>query len=154
MQNGFAPSSWLRSGEALIGHRDGDLWIYKPSDGSNKWERLTDNPAQERYPAWSPDGTWLAYVSDVSGRDEVYVQRYPKSDSPILVSTAGGHAPVWNAHGRELIYVETIAFDQAKDPGRQQGRRFDPSGLSLRSGRQIERHRSGALPASTRAFPL
>ena len=119
MQNGFAPSSWLRSGEALIGHRDGDLWIYKPSDGSNKWERLTDNPAQERYPAWSPDGTWLAYVSDVSGSDEVYVQRYPKSDSPILVSTAGGRAPVWNAHGRELIYVETIAFDQTKNPGRQ-----------------------------------
>jgi Tol biopolymer transport system component len=107
-QSGFAPSSWLRAGEALIGHRDGDLWVYKPAASGDKWERLTNTPAQERYPAWSPDGTWLAYASNVSGRDEVYVQRYPKPDSPVLVSTASGLAPVWNPNGRELFYVVTI----------------------------------------------
>jgi len=105
-QNGFAPSSWLRGGEALIGHRDGDLWVYRPSATGDKWRRLTNSPALERYPTWSPDGTWLAHTSNVTGRDEIYVQRYPGLDSPILVSTAGGQAPVWNPNGRELIYTQ------------------------------------------------
>jgi eukaryotic-like serine/threonine-protein kinase len=115
-QNGFAPSAWLRKGEALIGHRDGDLWTYRPAATGDKWERLTNSAAQERYPAWSPDGTWLAYASNVSGRDEVYVQRYPTPDSPILVSTAGGRAPVWNPNGRELIYTEPVTGAQVNDP--------------------------------------
>ncbi len=70
-QNGFAPSSWLRKGEALIGHREGDLWVYTPSASGEKFERLTNSVALERYPVWSPDGTWLAYASNASGRDEV-----------------------------------------------------------------------------------
>jgi Tol biopolymer transport system component len=115
-QSGFAPSSWRRSGDALIGQRDGDLWVYRPSASGEKFERLTNSAAQERYPVWSPDGTWLAYASDVSGRDEVYVQRYPEAGSPILVSTAGGAAPVWNPNGRELIYTEPMA--STNDPSR------------------------------------
>ena len=115
-QSGFAPSSWLRSGDALIGQRDGDLWVYRPSASGEKFERLTNSAAQERYPVWSPDGTWLAYASDVSGRDEVYVQRYPEVGSPILVSTAGGAAPVWNPNGRELVYTEPMA--STNDPSR------------------------------------
>ena len=122
-QNGFAPSSWLRKGEALIGHRDGDLWVYRPSASGDKWERLTNSVAQERYPVWSPDGTWLAYASDVSGRDEVYVQRYPGPGSPILVSTAGGLAPVWNPNGRELIYTEPmVAVRRRTTPSRKRYR--------------------------------
>jgi serine/threonine protein kinase/Tol biopolymer transport system component len=108
LQSGFAPSSWLRKGEALIGHRDGDLFLYKPAVEGEKWERLTNSAAQERYPVWSPDGMWLAYASNVSGRDEIYVQRYPGSHPPILVSTAGGRAPVWNPNGRELFYPEPV----------------------------------------------
>jgi hypothetical protein len=118
-QNGFAPSSWLRKGEALIGHRNGDLWVYKPSASGEKWEQLTNSTALERYPVWSPDGTWLAYASDLSGRDEVYVQRYPGSGSPILVSTAGGRAPVWNPNGRELIYTEPMAIGETNDPSQR-----------------------------------
>jgi len=115
---GLAPSSWLRTGEALIGQRDGDLWLYKPSASGDKLERLTNSAAQERYPVWSPNGTWLAYVSDVSGRDEVYVQRYPEPGSPILVSTAGGRAPMWNPKGGELFYTEPGGGAQTSDPSR------------------------------------
>ena len=82
-QNGFAPSSRLPKGEALIGHRGGNLWVYKPSASGEKWTRLTNSAAQERYPAWSPAGTWLAFVSDFSGRDQIYVQPYPGPGSPI-----------------------------------------------------------------------
>ena len=115
-QSGFAPSSWRRSGDALIGQRDGDLWVYRPSASGEKFERLTNSAAQERYPVWSPDGTWLAYASDVSGRDEVYVQPYPGPGSAILVSTTGGRAPVWNPRGRELFYTEPVGGSQVTDP--------------------------------------
>ena len=113
--NGFAPSSWLRKGEALIGHRNGDLWVYTPLARGDKWARLTDTPAAERYPVWSPDGKWLAYVSDVGDHDEIYVQPYPVRGSPIPVSTAGGAGPAWNPNGRELIYTEPIAGAQQGD---------------------------------------
>jgi Tol biopolymer transport system component len=109
VQNGFAPSSWRRNGEALVGSRDGDLFLYKPIAAGEKWDRLTNSAAQERYAVWSPDGTWLAYTSNVSGRDEVYVQRYPGSHSPVLVSTAGGRAATWNPNGRELFYPEPVS---------------------------------------------
>jgi serine/threonine protein kinase len=122
-QNGFAPSSWLPKGEALIGHRGGDLWVYKPSASGEKWTQLTNSVAQERYPVWSPAGSWLAFVSDVSGRgDEVYVQPYPGPGSAIQISTAGGLAPVWNPNGRELIYTEMVAGPQAAAPSQQRYR--------------------------------
>jgi Tol biopolymer transport system component len=108
----------MRRGEALTGHRDGDLWVYRPSAQGDKWERLTNSAAQERYPVWSPDGTWLAYASNVSGRDEIYVQRYPTAGSPILVSTSGGRAPVWNPNGRELIYTESTSTPQNDPSGK------------------------------------
>ena len=118
-QNGLAPSSWLRSGDALIGHRDGDLWVYRPSASGDKLERLTNTAAQERYAVWSPDGTWLAYASDVSGRDEVYVQRYPGPGSPILVSTTGGVLPCGIPRGGELFYTEPVGgVPPASDPSR------------------------------------
>jgi Tol biopolymer transport system component len=53
---------------------------------------------------FSPDGHWLAYESDESGRPEVYVQPYPGLGGKWQVSTDGGLEPVWNRDGRELFY--------------------------------------------------
>ena len=59
----------------------------------------------ERSPALSPDGRWVAYVSDESGQNEIYVRPFPDADSGLrLVSTAGGAEPVWAYDGRELFY--------------------------------------------------
>ena len=59
-QSGFAPSSWFRKGEALIGHTAGDLWTFTPSAAGDKWVRLSDNSAIERCPVlvagWHVDG--------------------------------------------------------------------------------------------------
>ncbi len=52
----------------------------------------------------SPDGRWLAYVSDESGQAEVYVQPYPSLDARVAVSTAGGREPVWARNGRALFF--------------------------------------------------
>ena len=60
-------------------------------------------PASEHSPKFSPDGRWLAYVSDESGRAEVYVRRYPRGDS-LPVSTGGGNGPVWSPNGKEIFF--------------------------------------------------
>ena len=53
---------------------------------------------------FSPDGRFLAYVSDESGRSEVYVRSYPEGDQKWSVSADGGQEPVWSRDGHELFY--------------------------------------------------
>jgi hypothetical protein len=54
----------------------------------------------------SPDGRWLAYVSNESGHDEVYVRSFPEPSRKLQISTDGGTAPVWSRNGREIFYIE------------------------------------------------
>ena len=56
------------------------------------------------YPAVSPDGKWMAYESDLSGRPEIYVERYPELGNRQQISTGGGHVPLWSRDGRELFF--------------------------------------------------
>jgi Tol biopolymer transport system component len=58
----------------------------------------------EGAPQFSPDGRWLAYVSDESGTREIYVQAYPGPGGKWQISTNGGNEPVWNRNGRELFF--------------------------------------------------
>jgi len=58
----------------------------------------------EADPRFSPDGRWIAYMSDESGRSEIYVQPYPGPGGKLQVSRDGGVEPVWNPSGRELFY--------------------------------------------------
>ena len=53
---------------------------------------------------FSPDGHWLAYISDESGRPEIYVQPYPGPGGKWQISTEGGIEPAWNRNGRELFF--------------------------------------------------
>ena len=79
--------------------------IYVASTGSpNKVRPLLDSPAAETYPEFSPDGRWLAYSTDESGRSEVYVQPYPGPGKRVLVSIDGGAEPAWSRDGKELFY--------------------------------------------------
>jgi hypothetical protein len=59
---------------------------------------------ETRFPAVSHDGQWLAYVSNVSGRDEVYVRPFNREGTPWRISAAGGTEPVWSADGSMLFY--------------------------------------------------
>jgi len=54
--------------------------------------------------SFSPDGRWLAYLSNESGRAEIYVQPYPGPGGKWQISTDGGTEPLWNRNGRELFY--------------------------------------------------
>jgi len=66
---------------------------------------VNDPNATEREPSLSPDGRWLAFTSDASGRDEVYVTSFPDAQRRRQVSTAGGGTPRWRGDGRELFYL-------------------------------------------------
>jgi hypothetical protein len=72
-------------------------------------------PAAELRPALSPDGRWLAYQSDESGRFEIYVRPFPDVQrAKVQVSADGGTSPVWRADGRELFFASSgmlIAVD-------------------------------------------
>ena len=53
---------------------------------------------------FSPDGHWLAYISDESGRQEIFVQPYPGPGGKWQISTEGGNEPAWSRNGRELFF--------------------------------------------------
>ena len=63
-------------------------------------------PFSERAAKFSPDGRFVAYVSDESGRNEVYVRPFPGGDGKWQVSGNGGTQPRWSKDGKELFYVE------------------------------------------------
>jgi Tol biopolymer transport system component len=66
---------------------------------------LVVTSSRERNAVFSPDGHFVAYESDESGSDEVYVVPYPGPGRPLQVSRQGGALPRWSSHGRELLYV-------------------------------------------------
>ena len=69
------------------------------------WEPLLQTEAAEGRPAISPDGDWIAYGSNETGRNEVYVQRFPGLGTRRPVSVGGGNEPLWSADGSELFYT-------------------------------------------------
>ncbi len=81
---------------------------------------LLATPHDEFSIALSPDGRWLAYVSDISGRDEVYVRPFPNvHDARSQVSTNGGAEPRW-AHGGDEIFYRELPPDFVATPDRSE----------------------------------
>jgi len=76
-----------------------------PMDGSGVVTPLVQTKAREGQPQLSADGSWLAYVSDESGRSEVYVQRLRDASTRRQVSQDGGSAPLWRGDGREIFFL-------------------------------------------------
>jgi eukaryotic-like serine/threonine-protein kinase len=60
----------------------------------------------EEHPQFSPDGRWLTYTSNESGRPEIYIQSFPPSGGKWRVSTHGGAHPRWRGDGKELFYLD------------------------------------------------
>jgi serine/threonine protein kinase len=81
-----------------------DIWAV-PLFGDGKPYVLVHGEFNERGPKLSPNGRWLAYTSDESKRDEVYVVSFPNPGRPWHISTSGGSRPVWSRDGKELYFI-------------------------------------------------
>jgi serine/threonine-protein kinase len=82
--------------------------IFLSSVDGSQVEPLMATSFSEFNPSVSPDGRWLAFESDESGRFEVYVRPFPEVQTGRWqISTAGGTRPLWSRDGRELFYLET-----------------------------------------------
>lgn len=100
------PISWSPDGLLAFEERTPsgiDAWVLT-LDGEKTATTFLAAPFNETSPMFSPDGRWMAYVSDESGRQEIYVQPYPGPGQKWTISTDGGREPVWSADGRELFY--------------------------------------------------
>ena len=76
--------------------------------GEGKPQPFLHSAANETFPAFSPDGRWLAYESDASGRKEVYITPFPTGGAQYQVSTVGGERAVWRHDGKEIYYREGL----------------------------------------------
>jgi len=104
------PLDWSHDGRFVLfmtygATGDWDLGAMPMNGGSNTAIGVAHTAFTERTGQFSPDGRWIAFESDESGRDEIYVQAFPASASKTIVSTGGGIEPRWSPTGRELFYV-------------------------------------------------
>jgi len=107
-------SDWVRDGNVLLftdvpatGERAGDedIWV-QPLDGTPPRPYLTE-PGHQVGARASPNGHWVAYMSDETGHFEVYVQSYPTPGSKTVISAGGGVHPIWSPDGRTLYYWQS-----------------------------------------------
>ena len=105
------PTGWSPNGRDLLFYADKaqglDLWTLTRGGEARP---LLARPAMDSQGEFSPDGRFVAYVSDESGRDEVYVARFPDMTDRLAISADGGTDPRWSREGRELLYRQGDAL--------------------------------------------
>jgi eukaryotic-like serine/threonine-protein kinase len=102
---GKFPSDWSKDGKYILYNRGADLWLVTiPELKSTMFMRA---PSVLRNGRFSPDGKWLAYASNETGKWEIYVTSFPEARGKWQVSTGGGEQPRWRADGKELFYFSS-----------------------------------------------
>jgi Tol biopolymer transport system component len=141
---------WSRDGRFLLIETSAvatqfDLWVLRPDEAGTQPAPYLQTPFNEAQGRFSPDGRWVAYQSNESGRPEVYVRPFPSADRKWVVSAEGGVLPVWSRDGRELYYVvpgELTLMAAAIAPG-DEFRASAPRALFKNSGTVFDVARDG-----------
>jgi eukaryotic-like serine/threonine-protein kinase len=114
-RNTQAASDWSRDGRFLLYSEiaqgtNFDLWVQPVTPEGKRagdaWPWLR-TPFNEYLGHFSPDGRWVAYASNESGRYEVYIDSFPNPRNKTRISTGGGDRPKWDPDGRHLFYVSS-----------------------------------------------
>jgi Tol biopolymer transport system component len=121
---------WSRDGRYLIEvvvtpKTQSDIWVL-PLFGDRKAFPYLQSEFSEFDARLSPDGRWLAYVSDETGRLEVYIQTFPAPGGKWQVSTSGGSHPVWSRNGKEIFFISEDRRITAVEVGAE-GAKFEAS---------------------------
>jgi eukaryotic-like serine/threonine-protein kinase len=143
------PLDWSPDGRVLLFQENDprtrnvwDLGTY--STAERRATPFLRTPFNEVLGRFSPDGRWIAYTSNESGREEVYVVPFPGPGGKWQVSTSGGRAPAWTRGGRELVYEapgsEIMAVDVSTAPTFRAGipRALFKTRLKSPPGRQFD----------------
>jgi Tol biopolymer transport system component len=103
-------TDWSRDGRFILyearapeSSTRADLWVLG-LQGERSPRPFLRTAFNESHGRFSPDGKWIAYVSDETGRPEVYVQSFPVSSGKWKISNEGGHQPIWRRDGKELFF--------------------------------------------------
>ncbi len=101
------PLGWAPNGRFILLASDegGGRLRVLPLAGARKPTLVHETSFREAEGQFSPDGDWIAYVSNESGRDEVYVAPFPGPGAKVQISMAGGGQPLWRRDGKEIFYV-------------------------------------------------
>ncbi len=117
----LAPN-WSRNGKSIIFNYRQDIWI-QSLEGGQKPSVFVQSPFDETSPAFSPDGGWIVYSSNRTGRQEIYVRPFPSKEPEHKISRDGGRFPRWRSD-RELFFLSldgtlmSVRFDAAQSsPG-------------------------------------
>jgi Tol biopolymer transport system component len=109
-ENRQFPSSWSPDGRFLLYYESNpesswDIWVL-PLDGEDREPKpFLNTPFLEVRARFSPDGRWVAYESEESGRGEIYVRSFAGTGGKWQISTSGGTEPQWSRDGRALYYI-------------------------------------------------
>jgi Tol biopolymer transport system component len=123
-------TSWSRDGRFLLYEvmdqaTRNDLWVL-PMQGERKPAKFLSTPFNETQGQFSPDGGRVAYTSDESGRNEVYVRTFPGAEGKQIISQGGGHSPHWRGDGKELFYLSADGKLMAAEVGGSPKALFEP----------------------------
>jgi serine/threonine protein kinase/Tol biopolymer transport system component len=129
--NPIWPVDWSRDGRTLLYSNqdpktDGDLWAL-PLTGDGRPFPVAQTSFLEDEGQFSPDGRWVAFRSNRSGREEIYVQAFPDPAGSQLVSAHGGSQPRWRPDGTELFYVAPDNMLMVAAIGQATGQRLETS---------------------------
>jgi serine/threonine-protein kinase len=114
------PRDWTADGRTMIVQftNEKSINLATFSEETDEFQVLLETPATEAAPALSPNGRWLAYISDDSGEFQIFVRAFPGPGGKWQVSTDGGAAPRWSPDGTELYYrwqseLHAVAVDDS-----------------------------------------
>ncbi len=120
------PGAWSPDGAVLayVEHHPQtgrDIWLLPYEHRNREGEPFVDSPFDETAPAFSPDGRWIAYVSNQSGRNEIWVRGVEARSQVTMISQQGGSEPMWSRDGRELFYrsaeqLRSVGFTPGSPP--------------------------------------
>jgi serine/threonine protein kinase/Tol biopolymer transport system component len=102
LEENSEPTDWSPDGRHILILRGDGLYLLSLTEGAKSTPLIT-NPGGRRA-RFSPDGKWISYESNVSGRYEIYVQRFPPAGDRVQVSVNGGDSSWWRSDGRELFF--------------------------------------------------
>ena len=137
------PMSWSPDGKFIV------YWVSDPKTGSDQWVLplagdkkpipFLQTSYNEQHSQISPDGKWIAYYSNETGRSEIYVRPFPSGEGKWQISTNGGQFPRWRRDGRELFYMGAGSL------GKMISVKVNPAGATFEYGDPTELFDSGYI---------